>query len=945
MFKPRSSLFALLLSLLAVSFFGAACSSPAEQDNDGRNQANANAGDAVDDGDVEDDIDDGSCAYQEDCGEGEYCFEGACHKARKCAEPKQWERCTDAFAEIDESLAKRAYCDGTYCQIACLVDEECPEGKTCSDHGSCIPFTGELTGIHPGGDEPAPLKAGVGNALMHFPIGLSQGGYGSRLQINGGRFVESLQPTTGTMHGLYVRGIAIDDGTRQLMFLRAPIIFPSMALQEAVARNLQEETGRDWRSSLVISGTHTHSGPARFWHLPDPYYTRLPMGVLGIDQFHQQAFDWLVQSFTDAALEALDDLAPAKMGWTIVEAFDTDDLIASNRWSQIPSFDDNRALVLRVDDLDDKPRALLVSLGIHGTIHSGSYFTGDVMTGIERQLEQALFEEYGVYAPVALFNQNGGNMSPRGDRYGHRESQKFEVVGYDLVQKIFADITTMDTTSDWSFRAHTHRFPLKFDYMGYQGREFSHPDERTDEGRYFFGGLMCEYHSEEGYEHHADPEESKCVGIHELHFHRPISLFAKSQITAMQLNDLTIITMPGELTMPLGWELQRDLRDAYDIDPFKSFTWGYAQDHLLYLTPTNLRGERPPFPGISLPPGMAPDDYPDYTFSTLQGGYESEMNPWGYRLGEFLLARAVEAMGILLGEEVELEFPVSYPEEYSRIDSPEFPIETSDPAQVGVLVEQPPVQVERRQAFHIAWRGGDPLAEMPQAPLVTLERAVGDDFEAVLNRNGALYTNREFLMPTRMRQSEDGHWEWAAYFEEMKDFPAGTYRFRINGHYFVEASTDPIPYESFSDTFEIVPSTALVVSELQVLDEQTISLRLSYPAAESPTIGGPSSDPGFPKGSFRMHHPRVASGLLIPVDAEADYESLVATVTAGGDELAISEVVATTNNENIDGRSNLPVTRVELRFAEDLPTGELEIQIEATDKYGNSGSYSDMINR
>ncbi len=924
------SVFVVLLVGSLVFFAG--CSSPDETEEpdagevdtgvDADGDGDADTGDPDGDGDIE------SCEVQNDCGDDEYCHDGECHEAPTCSQLAEWTDCVDYFDGVDESLARRGYCDGSHCRISCILDEDCADGDLCSDHGRCIPFTGELTDVHPGGSESTPLQAGVGNSLMNFPIGLSQGGFGSRASINAGRYVESLRQSRGKMHGLYARGIAVDDGTRQLVFLRAPIIFPSMALHEAVARNLQAQTGADWRSSLVISGTHTHSGPARFWQIPRPDYTELPMGMLGIDEFSQQAFDWLVGSLTDAAMEALDDLSPAKMGWTVVESFDTDDVISSDRWSEKPPFDDNRALLLRIDDMEDNPRALLISFGTHGTLHSGPYMTADAMVGIERQLEKAIGETYDTYAPVMYFNQNGGNMSPRGGSAGHSGAQRFESLGAFLVDRTFDSFQAIEMTDEWSFSGHTHRFPIVYEYFGYEGYEFGDPSEDTKDGKYLFGGLVCNLNSGEGFDEHVHPEDYGCMGVHQLAFHRPISLFGKSQISAFQLNDLTLITMPGELTMPLGWQVQRDVRDAWGIDPFESFTFGYAQDHLLYLVPTNLRGERPPFPGLSLPEGMAPDDYPDYAISILQGGYEAESSPWGYRLGDFLAARAVEAVGLMLGEEVEPEFPVPYPEEFSYRDETPFPVDVTESSVVGEFVEQPPAQLERRQPIDIAWRGGDPGAEMPQAPTVTLERADGDGvFEPVIMPSRAVYTNREYVMFTRLRRVED-QWEWAVYWEELKDFPLGMYRFRVNGHY-LNQDEDRTPYETFSDEFELVPSTALVVNEVSVEDASTISFRLSYPPANETEIGGPSPDFARLTGSFRMHHQGVPSGQLIPVE---EFDRVEAEITQNGSALAVDNVTFDTTT------TGLPVTRVRVHLETPLVAGEVGIELEAFDVYENSGS-------
>lgn len=928
---------ALLIALLSLT----ACSEP-----DGPSEA-PDAGEDTDTEDVGSDADTGpaTCEFQSQCEHGTYCDTeaGECVPAPGCGTRQQWAVCVAAFEEIDRDLARRVSCIDRSCVVHCALDSHCPEGSVCTDNGDCLPFGGELTGEHPGGDAPAPLQAGVSNVLMKFPIGLSMGGYGGRAAFNAGRYVESLKPSRGQMHGLYARGMALDDGTRQLLLLRAPIIFPSGALHEAVARQLQAETGRDWRSSLVISGTHTHSGPGRHWHLPAGDDAALPLGALGTDEFHQEAFEWLTDSFTEAAIAALDDLQPARMGWEVVESFDVDDAISSDRWGATPAFDDNRVLMLRVDDLDGTPRGVLVSFGSHGTHNSGDYMTGDALVGVERGLEKALGQEYDRFVPVMYFNQNGGTMSPRGDRFGHRGPQIFERLGEFFVERVMEPLTEMETTTEWSFKGHTQRFSIQYDDLGYEPDEFGQENIRTVDDEFYMGAFQCDI-TEDGDPHtHAIPGEFGCQGIHQIAFHRPVTLFGKSQITALQLNDLTIVTMPGELAMELGWDIQRALRDAWGIDPFNSFTWGYAQDHLLYLTPTNVRGERPPFPGHSLVGDL--DDYPDYTFSFLQGGYEAQMGTWGYKFGDYLVDRAVEAVGILRGEDVTVAVPVPLPDEFADTEQPSFPMDASDPALVGTVIDQPPAQVERRQAIDITWHGGDPGAEMPQAPRIALERADGQGgFEQVFAASMAPYDNREPLLMTRVRNGEDGGWEWGAYWEETKDFELGTYRFRIEGHYLHPDTDERTPYASTTDSFEVVPSTAITIDQIEVLSPNTISARVSYPPANEMLTAGPAGDRAKLSGSYRMHHSEVASGLPIPVIADTEFNELNGEVIQGQLTLGVSEVDVVTALETVEGRANVPVTRVTLTLDGDLTDGDADVDLQATDVFGNSGASLSTLN-
>jgi hypothetical protein len=919
-----------------------ACSDP-DSPSSNNGDLTPDAGDTSDATDT--DTGPATCAVQADCAEGTMCLDEVCVEAPSCRNIDDWTTCVEAFEEIEPGLGRRAVCERPHCRIACLVDQDCASGEVCTDHGKCRPFNGELTGEHPGGESREELEAGVSNVLMTFPIGLSQGGYGSRAETNAGRYVESLSKTDGQMHGLYARAFVLDNGERQLMFVRMPIIFPTMPLHEAVARKLQEETGKDWRDSLVISGTHTHSGPTRYWQLPGD--ALLPLGTFGTDEFHQQVFDWTVDSTYEAAKAALDDLSPARFGWEIVEGFDTDDQISSDRWGATPPFDDNRLLLFRIDDADGNPRAVMISFGTHGTVHGDNYFTGDVPAGVERALEARLGESYDRFVPVMYYNQNGGSMSPRGDRYGHRGPERFEAIGHALADRAIQALEEMDTETDLALDGATHRFPITYEMVGYEEGEWqvSSFGRGSPNNEFDFGGLQCmgESGDEDYTTHETPPVSNGCLPIHAINHHRSVTLFAKSQMSALRIGGLTMLTLPGEASMELGWQVLREARDEFGIDPLSAWVFGYAQDHQFYLTPTNLRGELPPFAGISTP--QAPDEYPDFAFSWLQGGYEASMSVWGWLFGDFIVERAMETVSKLEDGDREPALPAALPTEFTRVDENPFPIEASDADSVGTVVEEPAETVQRFATVEFAWVGGDPGAEMPQAPRVVLEKKSGENFEAVETARRLPYDNREPVMLTRLRKNDDD-WEWVVRWEELGDFAAGEYRFRVEGHY-LDDSDERTSYEAHSRTFEVVATDALEVGV--AADATSVTGTLGYPSATPMAYEGTNEDPGKLAGNFRMRHPKVAAGASAPLiagedvaDADVTADGVTIRINDGSTDVEVltgADVSVTTAPETVGGRDDVPVTRFEAAVS-GLSAGSYTVQVEVVDAYGNTGSGS-----
>lgn len=930
---------ALFLAFVGLGLSWGACE-PTPTDSDAGNAEDVSdiqpeTTDAGPDAAADAGTDAGGCSYPSDCADDEICIDSECRSAPTCGGPADWGGCVSKIEEMSPGLGKRTYCDGEHCQVGCILDEHCPDGELCTDFGSCREFEGSLDAEPPGGEGPDRLRAGVAQTLLEFPIGLSLGGYGSRREKNDGRYVESLRDTHGQMHGLYARALALDDGDRKLLMVRLPIIFSTSALHEAVARRLQSEVGGNWRGSLLISATHTHSGPARFYHLPRE--SLVSLGRLGIGSFHDQAFQWLVDSTVSAAKRALDDLEPARLGTDIVEGFDTDDAISRDRRSETPQFDDNRLLLVRIDDDSGTPRAVAVSFGTHGTIHGGDYFNGDALAGIERGLERALADEYGRHVPVLFFNQNGGTMSPGGDDLDHGEPQRFEKLGHAFAERTIDEVRGVETDSSLSIDGTTYRFPITYEQIGYAPGAFG--DSGTvsvGEGSFYHGAFQCTDDGDDDYSSYQDPETLSCFSIRRLLHHRPPTLFLRSQMSAFRLGDVRIVTLPGELSMELSWRVLRRLREEQGLDPAKTWTLGFAQDHQFYLNPDRMADAEVPFSGFD---GVDPEDAADRAFSYLQGGYEAKMSFWGWKFGDYLVDRAADTVERLDSDDVERQLPEVLPTQYSDYGSEEFPVETSDPETVGDAVDQPPQSVERFETVEYAWIGGDPGAELPQAPRVALQRDNGNGFRTLEAETGRPYTNREPVMLTRLRQ-EGGSWVWVVRWEEGRDLPTGTYRFAVQGSY--QSDSDEESYETQSRTFDVTASDDLDVqaSESNGLIQGTVG----YPAGAELDFVGTSDDPGAVEGNFRLRDPRVPTGVPSPLavgddlsasDVAIEFRENGSTVeTVTGSDLSLS-----VQQRDRGGASDVPTTAFTAPVPSSLSAGTTyQVVVRAADAYGNEGS-------
>lgn len=869
------------------------------------------------------------CQFQSQCEAPQICVGESCVTPPTCITPDDWVFCLDALDAQQPGLGVHAYCNDAQgiCAVACWEDSECADGDICTDFGHCVTAP-PVTQPPPGGGTRAPLRAGYGAALLDIPVLSPLGGYGGRFDPSPSRYGGGLAASRGTFDGLEARALYLDNGEHPLMLIRLPLIFVDMSLHEEVARVLAEQTGKDWRNHLVISASHTHSGPARLWPLPAA--TVLPLGLLGAGDHSRWFFDHAVRSTADAALAALADARSAQLGWTVVESFDTDDQVGRDRRGETPPFDDNRTLLIRVDDSQSSvPMAVLFSFGAHGTANEMDYLTQDVLGGAERALEDQLGRTFNTYVPAMFFNQNSGSMSPA-DHGGHEVPAWFEALGRIYVSKVWTALAGIQTHADVELGSRTVRFPYTHRAVGFEPGEWTNTGDLPFAGDLRFGGIQCFGSFDPGSDLSAfmAPEALRCFGLHTFGYNRPPTPLTKSQVTALNIDGLAAVTMPGELTMELSWLILRTLQDQLAINPLQAWTFGYAQDHQLYLMPDMLTGPHPPFPGLSTPMDLG--SYPPRAFSFLRGGYEASLSQLGWKSGDFLVARAVEAMTALQNQDPQ---PQLTPHFFTPPVEAAFAVDDTAIAALGTVLTDMPAQVTRLTPVEFAWVGGDPGAEMPQAPLVTLEQQTGPGmFQTVLMPSRRVYSDRDGRFVVRVRKP-DMEWEWVARWEEVQAFPTGTYRIHVQGHAQVGGVRQD--YQVASSPFSLVATAELQVSA--TANGRDLMGTVAYPPGARLTASPTLADPGRVQGSFRMRHvdvPESAPSPLIP-DQDVTDAGITVEFRQGGNLVSTQTVDQVAL---VTGSDNRPQTQWQLTAPALLTTGTYDVTVLLVDTHGNQGT-------
>lgn len=231
------------------------------------------------------------------------------------------------------------------------------------------------------------------------PIRLA--GYGSRKN----------RESEGIIHRLEAKALAFgSDAQHPSLLITVDLIGIPGQIREKLAYQLAKETGVD-TAQLLICASHTHGGPEVGNLLNVLQYRGVTFSdsLLQLDQLVHisEYIEQLGQKLKEVALAALKARKPALVAWGQGQAG-----FARNRRTEGGPVDPALPL-MRVTDLNGKPKAILVNYACHGTTLEGDVneIHGDWMSEAQRLIETA---HPGAVAMVSIGCGGDANPEPRG---------------------------------------------------------------------------------------------------------------------------------------------------------------------------------------------------------------------------------------------------------------------------------------------------------------------------------------------------------------------------------------------------------------------------------------------------------------------------------------------------------------------------------------------------
>ena len=384
-----------------------------------------------------------------------------------------------------------------------------------------LPANGHAAGARPRGEI---LRAGAASLALDVPAGTPLAGYGALprrpwLPDVFGRvpYAFWFKPSTGVLDPVMARALVVSTPSSRLLWLTADLI--------AVDRDFTDEVSRRVAgagmapATLIISASHTHSGPGAF-------LDSALMGFLAVDRQDPGVRRALVGSLVEAVRRADASAVEARAGAFSVQA----PPVVSSRLRQPV---DNEIVGLGFTTPAGRPIAVVWNYAVRGTMLGprNLRLSPDVMGVASRAIEQRLG------APALFVNGAMGDVSPA--RHGEQTAKD---VGAELAATV---------SRGWEDRVPIDR-----------------PGLATATTRLALGspGLSVR----------------NCVASWVPRAVRlPLGrVFPReAELLAVAIGDVAWVTVPGELQARLGLEIKRSARGTWR----RVFIAGTSNDYLGYF--------------------------------------------------------------------------------------------------------------------------------------------------------------------------------------------------------------------------------------------------------------------------------------------------------------------------------------------------------------------------
>lgn len=193
------------------------------------------------------------------------------------------------------------------------------------------------------------LHFGTGRTIITPPTGIELCGYGPYLE----------RRATAVHQDLHCTALALSDGNRIYVWVSNDLVWTDRSLVDETHRIVRDRYGLD-PVRVVITNTHTHSGPAT-------------MKTVAWGEWDDDYTSGLPEKFAGAIGQAVSNLEPGRIGFGRTPVPE----LSVNRVDEGGEAD-AEALLMRIDDAHGRMRAAAINFGAHPvTLGADTVICGD----------------------------------------------------------------------------------------------------------------------------------------------------------------------------------------------------------------------------------------------------------------------------------------------------------------------------------------------------------------------------------------------------------------------------------------------------------------------------------------------------------------------------------------------------------------------------------------
>lgn len=239
-------------------------------------------------------------------------------------------------------------------------------------------------------------KAGVAKVVITPKENIWMAGYGSRTK-----------PAEGKLHDLWAKALFLEDSSENsVLLITSDLLGFPKALSNKIRDRISAELNLDY-SQIILSSSHTHSGPA----LSDALSNIYPIDSEQEKRIREYS-DWLIDQIIDISIKSKKFLKPAKIyAENGVVRFQVNR--RNNSESNIGELyelkgpNDYAVPVLKVEYEEGTPAAIVFGYACHPTVLNGYLWSGDYPGFAQLELEGKF-----IGATAMFFQGAGADQNP-----------------------------------------------------------------------------------------------------------------------------------------------------------------------------------------------------------------------------------------------------------------------------------------------------------------------------------------------------------------------------------------------------------------------------------------------------------------------------------------------------------------------------------------------------